>query len=270
MKAKLVLLAGLLCLAGCSLIWSPTATVKKFIASAEKGDVDTMTSLFSGKAKETMGIEKIRSNNQNFSDMVRKVITGNAQLKMNQINQSINGDTARVTFIYQGKGPDNSMGMGFDLSKENGAWKIDNIGSRESEGRGEVSNASPGSSPQELIEPPPPPSANSPSSGPSPLSSGRAPISGGVLNGKAISLPQPVYPPVANAAKASGTVVVHVIIDENGNVTSAQAVSGHPLLQAAAVAAARNAKFSPTKLSGQPVKVSGVITYKFSLRVNGG
>ena len=91
----------------------------------------------------------------------------------------------------------------------------------------------------------------------------RAPISGGVLNGKAISLPKPAYPPIARAAHASGTVVVQVLIDENGNVVSAHAVSGHPLLQAVAVGAARQAKFSPTKLSGQPVKVTGVIQYNF-------
>jgi protein TonB len=91
----------------------------------------------------------------------------------------------------------------------------------------------------------------------------RAPISGGVLNGKAISLPKPGYPPIARAAHASGTVVVQVLIDENGNVVSAHAVSGHPLLQAAAVGAARQARFSPTKLSGQPVKVTGVIQYNF-------
>lgn len=91
----------------------------------------------------------------------------------------------------------------------------------------------------------------------------RAPISGGVLNGKAISLPKPSYPPIARAAHASGTVVVQVLIDENGNVVSASAVSGHPLLQAAAVGAARQARFSPTKLSGQPVKVTGVIQYNF-------
>jgi protein TonB len=91
----------------------------------------------------------------------------------------------------------------------------------------------------------------------------RAPISGGVLNGKAISLPKPAYPPIAKAAHASGTVTVQVTIDENGNVISAHAVSGHPLLQAVAVAAARGARFSPTKLSGQPVKVTGVITYNF-------
>lgn len=88
-------------------------------------------------------------------------------------------------------------------------------------------------------------------------------ISGGVLNGKATSLPKPPYPPAARAVRASGAVSVQVLIDENGNVVSASAVSGHPLLRAAAAAAARGAKFSPTKLSGQPVKVSGVITYNF-------
>jgi len=90
-----------------------------------------------------------------------------------------------------------------------------------------------------------------------------APISGGVLNGKAISLPKPQYPTLARQAHASGTVIVQVLIDEAGNVISAHAVSGHPLLQAASVAAARQAKFAPTKLSGQPVKVNGVIQYNF-------
>jgi len=42
-------------------------------------------------------------------------------------------------------------------------------------------------------------------------------------------------------------------------------VSGHPLLQQAAVAAARQAKFTPTKLNGSPVKVSGILTYNFVL-----
>ncbi|HKZ77850.1 MAG TPA: energy transducer TonB [Pyrinomonadaceae bacterium] len=104
-----------------------------------------------------------------------------------------------------------------------------------------------------IEEPPPPPAPTPP----------RAPISGGVLNGKAINLPKPPYPPIAKQAHASGTVVVQVVIDENGNVISAHAVSGHPLLQAVSVAAARQARFSPTKLSGQPVKVTGVITYNF-------
>ena len=105
-------------------------------------------------------------------------------------------------------------------------------------------------------EPPPPPPR------PTPPRSG-APISGGVLNGKATSLPRPAYPAIARAARASGTVTVQVTIDETGKVASARAVSGHPLLQQAAVQAAYGARFSPTLLSGQPVKVTGVITYNF-------
>jgi protein TonB len=88
-------------------------------------------------------------------------------------------------------------------------------------------------------------------------------ISGGVLNGKAISLPKPTYPAAARAVRAAGAVQVQVLIDETGKVVSASAAGGHPLLQAAAVAAARGARFSPTLLSGQPVKVSGIITYNF-------
>jgi protein TonB len=88
-------------------------------------------------------------------------------------------------------------------------------------------------------------------------------VSGGVLNGKATSLPKPAYPAAAKAVQASGSVSVQVLIDEGGHVVSASAVSGHPLLRAAAVAAARGARFSPTLLSGQAVKVSGVITYNF-------
>jgi len=88
-------------------------------------------------------------------------------------------------------------------------------------------------------------------------------IAGGVLNGKAINLPKPPYPPAARAVRASGLVSVQVLIDEDGRVMSASAVSGHPLLRGAAEQAARGARFSPTLLSGQPVKVSGVITYNF-------
>jgi TonB family protein len=88
-------------------------------------------------------------------------------------------------------------------------------------------------------------------------------ISGGVLNGSAISLPKPKYPAAARAVRATGAVQVQVLIDEDGNVFTAQAYGGHPLLQSASVAAACNAKFTPTTISGQPVKVSGIITYNF-------
>jgi len=99
---------------------------------------------------------------------------------------------------------------------------------------------------------------------PTPSGQKRAPISGGVLNNKALYLPKPQYPPEAASVKASGTVVVQVVIDEQGSVISAQAVSGHEMLQAPCVAAARQARFSPTTLMGEPVKVTGIITYHFS------
>lgn len=90
-------------------------------------------------------------------------------------------------------------------------------------------------------------------------------ISGGVLNGKAISLPAPPYPPAARAVRASGTVIVQVLVDESGRVVSANSTSGHPLLRAAAEQAARRAKFEPARSGDMPVKVSGVIKYEFTL-----
>lgn len=130
------------------------------------------------------------------------------------------------------KGPVNTSGTGSDAGVTGGG------------GTAEVAAAPP--------PPPPPPKKEPPKT-----------ISGGVLNGKATSLPKPPYPPAARAVRASGAVSVQVLISETGSVISANAVSGHPLLRPAAVAAARGAHFSPTLLSGQPVKVSGVITYNF-------
>ncbi len=72
-------------------------------------------------------------------------------------------------------------------------------------------------------EPPPPPK---PTPKPAPKT-----ISGGVVNGKAISLPAPPYPAAAKAVGAKGSVSVQVLIDENGSVISASAASGHPLLR---------------------------------------
>jgi TonB family protein len=90
-------------------------------------------------------------------------------------------------------------------------------------------------------------------------------VSAGALDGKAVSKPQPPYPALAKAARASGKVTVRVTVDETGSVVAADAVSGHPLLRAAASAAARQAKFSPTLEGGKPVRVTGTLTYNFVL-----
>jgi periplasmic protein TonB len=91
-------------------------------------------------------------------------------------------------------------------------------------------------------------------------------MSKGVITGLAISLPKPAYPAIAKQAHAFGPVSVQVLVDETGKVISAKAMKGHPLLLAAAQQAAYAARFSPTKLSDQPVKVSGTITYNFVLQ----
>ena len=91
------------------------------------------------------------------------------------------------------------------------------------------------------------------------------PVSGGVLNGMALTLPAPSYPDIARRMHQSGVVEVEVVVDETGKVISARALSGPASLRDVAVQAAYRARFSPTKLSGQPVKVSGQINYNFTL-----
>ncbi len=88
-------------------------------------------------------------------------------------------------------------------------------------------------------------------------------VSGGVLNGKAVLLEKPVYPRAARAVRAAGTVSIQVLIDTDGKMFSAYPVSGHPLLRGASEIAACGSTFTPTRLSGKPVKVSGIITYNF-------
>ena len=263
MKAKHLFFVTLLLLSGCSLLWSPTATVKKFLAAAQKGDVDTMTQLFSSKAVQKLGADTIRSNNEKFAETVKRTSSTGGTYRMENIEETSTSDGRQVSFFYQPDKGAGSVKLVFVLSKEGGAWKIDSIGGPESN---EVKTDVPTTTVPMLPQEPgaAPPLSSEKVEPETKTSTAVQTISGGVLNGKAISLPKPTYPPIAKQAKATGTVVVQVTVDENGNVVSAQAVSGHPLLQAASVAAARSAKFSPTKLSGQPVKVTGVITYNFA------
>lgn len=91
------------------------------------------------------------------------------------------------------------------------------------------------------------------------------PIEGGVLDGRALTMPKPDYPVIAKYMRAAGTVQVQITVDENGDVVEAKAVSGHPQLRAASEKAARQAKFNPSTLNCRPIKVTGLITYHFKL-----
>ena len=106
--------------------------------------------------------------------------------------------------------------------------------------------------PVEATEPPP-----ARKSGPPPIKSL------GVINGRAINLQPPPYPPQALAVGVQGNVSVQVLIDEEGRVVSAKAINGHALLRPTAVNAAKRTRFIPTQLSLKPVKATGIIIYKF-------
>ena len=92
-----------------------------------------------------------------------------------------------------------------------------------------------------------------------PANAKRGPINGGVLNGKAIYLPTPEVPP----GEQNGVVAIQVVVDEQGTVVEARAVSGPQHLHQAAINAARLARFTPTLLMGEPVKVTGILSYSF-------
>ncbi|MFY9223693.1 MAG: energy transducer TonB [Blastocatellia bacterium] len=90
----------------------------------------------------------------------------------------------------------------------------------------------------------------------------------GVLRNNAINKALPQYPALAKTAEVEGDVVVEITVDEEGSVTVARVISGHPLLQASSIAAAKQWTFNPTSIDGNPVKVSGVLTFRFALDKN--
>lgn len=282
LRLKSVVIAGFLITSGCSLFYSsPSSVVKQLMADAKKGDVDGMVSLWSSKAIQEEGAEKIRSNAQHFADFNKQVRDAGEDPQVQNIRETIQGDRARVFFLYRDEQHKDSVGMGFALLKENGKWKLYRSLDVGEENQPFESAFAPRKTPattsspeppgpMEMVSPvPTPPASNSSrnsedNSNSSAAPTGGATISGGVLNSKATSLPKPAYPAAARAVKASGTVVVQVMVDESGRVTSATAVSGHPLLHASAVAAARQAKFNPTIVGGKYVKVTGTLSFQFS------
>jgi hypothetical protein len=166
------------------LFGSPTGTVRSFLTAAQKGDVDGMTNLFSKKAIEKSGIDKIRSNNESFADLNQKASSSSGNYQMDELKEKRDGDTARVSFVYRNDNRTDSVKLVFDLSKEGGVWKIDDIGGAEKE----LESSDPVQSSAKPAEPPPlpAPQTGSPEGTKTIPRADRAPISGGVLNSKAI------------------------------------------------------------------------------------
>jgi TonB family protein len=110
-----------------------------------------------------------------------------------------------------------------------------------------------------------PPSPPTPSDELKPATPSLVRRSEGVLRGNAINKVTPDYPALAKTARVTGEVIVEITIGEDGNVASSKVISGHPLLQQAALRAARQWQFKPVLLNNIPVKVQGNLTFRFTL-----
>jgi protein TonB len=107
---------------------------------------------------------------------------------------------------------------------------------------------------------------------PPPVVKPPAPEQGPVRVGGAVRAPQkvrevnPAYPPMAQAARVQGIVIVEATIGEDGHVINARILRSVPLLDQAAVEAVRQWQYTPTLLNGVPVPVIMTVTVNFSLR----
>jgi len=90
-------------------------------------------------------------------------------------------------------------------------------------------------------------------------------VSQGVTTGLLVHKVQPLYPPLARAARIQGDVVLRAIINKDGAIQDLQLVSGHPMLVPAAIDAVRQWRYRPYLLNGQPVEVETTITVIFTL-----
>src|ERR1051325_3573712 len=183
-KIKFVLPIALVVFSGCSsLSTSPSSVVKQLMADSWNGDVDAMVKPWSRKAIEEQGLDKIRKDAEGFAELQRKAKAAGEDMRIEKLRETIQGDRARVFFLYRDSKGKDSAGMGFALIKEEGQRKPVN----------------PEPTPvreKDMSLPPPPPSPGASnrqpatnSSSSSPTTNSPAAISGGVLNKRAISLP---------------------------------------------------------------------------------
>jgi periplasmic protein TonB len=111
----------------------------------------------------------------------------------------------------------------------------------------------------ERVLPPPPQPPSPPPQPPVRLHSGMQPPT------KIVHV-NPIYPPLARAARREGLVVLEAVIDVRGNVTTVNVLQSVPLLDQAAVDAVRQWRFTPTLMSGEPVPIVMTVTVNFQLQ----
>ena len=108
----------------------------------------------------------------------------------------------------------------------------------------------------EAAPPPPPPPARQPV----------VPVGGNIRPPQKVADVAPIYPPIARAAGIQGFVILEAVIAEDGSVRDVRVLRSIPLLDAAAIEAVRQWRFSPTLLNGEPVPIVMTVTVAFRLR----
>jgi len=86
-----------------------------------------------------------------------------------------------------------------------------------------------------------------------------------IMEGYLIRQVEPVYPPLARAARIQGTVELEALISRQGTIEKLQVLKGHPMLVKAAVDAVSEWRYRPYLLNGEPVEVETHVTVNFSL-----
>lgn len=89
---------------------------------------------------------------------------------------------------------------------------------------------------------------------------------GNVQAAMLIAQVKPVYPALARQTRVQGIVVMEATIGKDGSVESLRVLSGHPLLNQAALDAVKEWRYRPTQLNGEPVEVLTTITVTFTMK----
>jgi periplasmic protein TonB len=107
--------------------------------------------------------------------------------------------------------------------------------------------------------------SNAPMAVPKVATPQRVRVSQGVTQGMVLRKVQPTYPPLARTARVQGSVVLAAVIGKDGSIQNLHVISGHPLLQQAALEAVKQWKYRPYILNGEPVEVDTQVTVNFTL-----
>ncbi len=74
----------------------------------------------------------------------------------------------------------------------------------------------------------------------------------------------PIYPKIAMSARIRGSVIVEAVTDVFGKVISWKVISGHPLLNGAAINAIKKWEYEPYLVGGVPKPVRFTVTVNFT------